>query len=54
MSSNNDVVVVTGGASGIGLALAQGLLDTGRKVLALDLLEDRVAQARESLRTQRA
>jgi NAD(P)-dependent dehydrogenase (short-subunit alcohol dehydrogenase family) len=55
MSSNNDdVVVVTGGASGIGLALAQGLLDAGRKVLALDLLEDRVAQARESLRVRDA
>lgn len=54
MSSNNDVVVVTGGASGIGLALAQGLLDAGRKVLALDLLEDRVVQARESLRVRDA
>lgn len=55
MSSNEgDVVVVTGGASGIGLALAQGLLDAGRKVLALDLLDDRVAQARASLRVKAA
>src|SRR3546814_13265175 len=50
MSLKNSVVVVTGGASGIGLALAQGLLDEGYKVLAIDLLEDRVVAARESLR----
>jgi NAD(P)-dependent dehydrogenase (short-subunit alcohol dehydrogenase family) len=46
----NKVVVVTGGASGIGLALAQGLLDEGYKVLALDLLEERVDAARRSLK----
>src|SRR3546814_20049886 len=50
MSLKNSVVVVTGGASGIGLALAQGLLDEGYKVLAIDLLEERVVAASESLR----
>ncbi len=45
------VVVVTGGASGIGLALAQGLLDQGRRVLALDVQPERIEAAQSSLRT---
>ncbi|TAL81886.1 MAG: SDR family oxidoreductase [Candidimonas sp.] len=43
MSRVSDVVVVTGGASGIGLALVRGLLAEGWKVLVLDLLPERVA-----------
>jgi len=43
------VVVVTGGASGIGLALAQGLLDEGWRVLALDVQAERIEDARKTL-----
>ncbi len=49
---HDGVVMITGGASGIGLALAQGLLDEGRRVLALDVQQDRVDAARVTLRTQ--
>ncbi|MBO1114190.1 SDR family NAD(P)-dependent oxidoreductase [Bordetella petrii] len=44
------IVAVTGAASGIGLALAQGLLDQGRRVLALDVQPERIEAARTSLR----
>lgn len=46
------VVMVTGGASGIGLALVQGLLEDGWPVLAIDVLPERVEAARESLTAQ--
>ncbi|TAN10746.1 MAG: SDR family oxidoreductase [Burkholderiaceae bacterium] len=49
MASNEGVVVITGGVSGIGLALTRGLLETGCKVLALDVTPDGVAAARRSL-----
>lgn len=49
MDRTSNVIVVTGGASGIGQALSQGLLHEGWKVLVLDLLEDRIAAARKEL-----
>lgn len=49
MAIDQGVIVVTGGVSGIGLALTRGLLDAGRKVLALDVTADGVAAARRSL-----
>src|SRR3546814_11387192 len=49
---HDGVVVVTGAASGIGLALAQGLLDQGWRVLALDVQPERLEAARSTLRTQ--
>jgi NAD(P)-dependent dehydrogenase (short-subunit alcohol dehydrogenase family) len=42
-------VVVTGGASGIGLAVAGALLKLGREVAILDLDPERLEQARQSL-----
>src|SRR3546814_379915 len=52
-NENQDgIVVVTGAASGIGLALAQGLLDQGRRVLALDVQQERIDAARSSLRVR--
>ncbi len=41
--------VITGGASGIGLAAAQALAARGMKVVILDLGQDRVAQAAASI-----
>src|SRR3546814_15165149 len=49
---HDGVVVVTGAASGIGLALAQGLLGQGWRVLALDVQPERLEAARSTLRTQ--
>ncbi len=43
------VVVVTGGASGIGYALAEGALDRGAKVVISDIREDTLAEAVASL-----
>src|SRR3546814_19584190 len=43
---------ISGAASGIGLALAQGLLDQGRRVLALDVQQERIDAARSSLRVR--
>jgi NAD(P)-dependent dehydrogenase (short-subunit alcohol dehydrogenase family) len=37
MEINNAVAVVTGGASGLGLATARRLLDAGAQVVVLDL-----------------
>ncbi len=42
-------VVITGGAGGIGVATARAFLDRGAHVLLVDLEEDRLAAARESL-----
>ena len=50
-ASHHGVIVVTGGASGIGLALAQGLLDAGWRVLALDIQVERIESARSDLKT---
>lgn len=49
MDKHANVVVVTGGASGIGLALVRGLLRCGWKVQVLDLGGERLEQARHSL-----
>src|SRR3954447_17919555 len=40
---------VTGGGSGIGLAIVRGLLDEGWRVVAADLVQDRLDQARQHL-----
>ena len=44
-----DVVIVTGGASGIGLAAARALLGSGWRVLVADLLPDNLDRARDDL-----
>lgn len=54
METKDDVVMVTGGASGIGLAIAQGLVRDGRKVLVADLSQDNLDAAAECLRADRA
>jgi NAD(P)-dependent dehydrogenase (short-subunit alcohol dehydrogenase family) len=41
---------VTGGASGIGLGIAEALLDRGVKVMIADLRKDHLHEAREALR----
>lgn len=43
------VAFVTGGGSGIGLGIAEALLDRGVKVMIADLREDYLAEARERL-----
>ena len=43
------VAVITGGASGIGLAAAQAFVALGMKVVLADLGEDRLAQARAKI-----
>lgn len=45
------VVVVTGGASGIGLTTARALVKDGAKVMILDMKEDGVTAALDELRT---
>jgi NAD(P)-dependent dehydrogenase (short-subunit alcohol dehydrogenase family) len=42
-------VVITGGAGGIGVASARAFLDRGAHVLLIDIAEDRLTAARESL-----
>jgi NAD(P)-dependent dehydrogenase (short-subunit alcohol dehydrogenase family) len=46
------VAVITGGASGIGLAAAIGFAELGLKVCIADLGEDRLAAAAEAVRAQ--
>lgn len=46
---HDKVVVVTGGASGIGYSLAEGALDRGAKVVISDIREDTLAEAVASL-----
>ena len=41
------VVIVTGGAAGIGLAVTKGLVEVGAKVMIADFAEDIGAQAVE-------
>jgi NAD(P)-dependent dehydrogenase (short-subunit alcohol dehydrogenase family) len=47
--ADRGIVVVTGGASGIGLAIADGLLNEGWKVLIADLCTDALRTARTKL-----
>jgi NAD(P)-dependent dehydrogenase (short-subunit alcohol dehydrogenase family) len=54
MDFTDGIVLVTGGASGIGLAVARGLLDDGWKVMVADLAQDRVDEARAELPAARA
>lgn len=42
-------ILVTGGASGIGLAIAQGILAHGWRVVVADVVEASIARAREEL-----
>jgi NAD(P)-dependent dehydrogenase (short-subunit alcohol dehydrogenase family) len=41
------VAIVTGGAGGLGVAIAGALLETGHKVVLTDLSEDALSQVRE-------
>ena len=49
MDIKGKVALITGGASGLGLATAEKLLDAGSKVMLVDLNEDNVKKASESL-----
>lgn len=45
----NETIFVTGGASGIGLAIARALLDEGWRVVIADLSQERLTQASQAL-----
>ena len=49
MDINNKVAVITGGASGLGLATAKLLKEKGAKLMLLDLNEDNAKAAVEKL-----
>ena len=49
MELTNKVALITGGASGLGLATAEVLIKSGAKVMLLDLNEDNAKAASESL-----
>ena len=49
MDINNKVAVITGGASGLGLATAKLLKEKGAKLMLLDLNEDNAKAAVEEL-----
>ena len=49
MDISNKAALITGGASGLGLATAKVLIDSGAKVMLLDLNEDNAKAASESL-----
>ena len=49
MEISNKVALITGGASGLGLATAETLLDAGAKIMLLDLNEDNGKSAVEKL-----
>ena len=49
MDIKGKVALITGGASGLGLATAEKLLEAGSKVMLVDLNEDNVKKAAESL-----
>ena len=49
MEISNKVALITGGASGLGLATAKTLVESGANVMLVDLNEDNVKNAVESL-----
>ena len=49
MELTNKVALITGGASGLGLATAEVLIKSGAKVMLLDLNEENAKAASESL-----
>ena len=49
MEISNKVALITGGASGLGLATAETLLDAGATIMLLDLNEDNAKSAVEKL-----
>ena len=49
MDITNKVALVTGGASGLGLATAELFIESGAKVMLLDLNEDNAKAAAEKL-----
>jgi NAD(P)-dependent dehydrogenase (short-subunit alcohol dehydrogenase family) len=49
MDITNKVALITGGASGLGLATAEKFVESGAKVMLLDLNEDNAKKAVESL-----
>ena len=49
MELTNKVALITGGASGLGLATAEVLIESGAKVMLLDLNEENAKAASESL-----
>ena len=51
MNIENKVALITGGASGLGLATAKNLHATGAKLVLLDLNEDNLKSAQEELKT---
>jgi len=49
---NNKKVIITGGAGGLGLALAKQLLDKGAKVLLVDLNEKDLKEATSKMKSE--
>ena len=49
MNISDKVALITGGASGLGLATAEKLLAAGSKIMLVDLNEDNAKKAAESL-----
>ena len=49
MDISGKVALITGGASGLGLATAKRLLSSGAKIMLVDLNEENVKKAAESL-----
>ena len=52
MDISGKVALITGGASGLGLATAKRLSSSGAKIMLVDLNEENVKQAAESLGSQ--
>ena len=50
MDITNKVALITGGASGLGLATAELFIESGAKVMLLDLNEDNAKAATETAR----
>jgi 3-oxoacyl-[acyl-carrier protein] reductase len=52
MANTSDLVVVTGAAQGIGLALTQQLLGAGKRVVMLDINEDLTTRMSDEFRSE--